>query len=144
MNDKKLTGDLGTGWNTWNVRSVLSHVLMPEAFAISLGLKTYYQGCCLREVLIGREGKGVEKVIPGHHAYDGSYTELELAWGGATIKVETAVEDGEWYAVVTSLNDLPKKAPAVTIEAASIPVRRTLSTRTPNPLAVSSPASIAL
>ena len=31
-----------------------------------------------------------------------------------------------------------------TIEAASMPVRRTLSTRTPRPLAVSSPASMAL
>jgi hypothetical protein len=36
--------DFGTGWNTWNVRSVLSHVLLPEAFTISLGLKVYNRG----------------------------------------------------------------------------------------------------
>ena len=26
-------------WNTWNVRSVLSHVHLPEGIAISLGIK---------------------------------------------------------------------------------------------------------
>ena len=60
-------------WNTWNVRSVLSHVRLPEGIAISLGVKEYSRGQCLRETLIGRE-----LVIPGPHAYDGSYTCLNL------------------------------------------------------------------
>lgn len=73
-----MEGGMKKGWNTWNVRSVLSHVRLPEGFAISLGIKSYMEGCCLREALIGRKEKEAEKIIPGPHAYDGSYTSLVL------------------------------------------------------------------
>ena len=105
------------GWNTWNVRSVLSHVYVPDGLAVSLGLKTYSTGCCLREALIGRKGKNDEKVRPGPHAYDGSYTSLELEWNGARVRVETAVADDDWFAVVTLLS-AHVKPPALTIEGA--------------------------
>jgi putative isomerase len=108
---------MAKGWNTWNVRSVLSHVHLPEGFAISLGFKTYTNGCCLREALIGRKEKHSEVIIPGPHAYDASYTSLELAWGGLKVRVETAVEDDEWFARVTPLNTMVK-TPALTIEGA--------------------------
>jgi len=106
-----------TGWNTWNVRSVLSHVRLPEGLAISLGLKTYSTGCCLREALIGRKGKNDERIVPGPHAYDGSYTALELEWNKTKIRVETAHADGDWFARVTPLA-IHVKAPALTIEGA--------------------------
>ena len=99
-------------WNTWNVRSVLSHVHLPEGIAISLGIKEYSTGQCLREVLIGRDD-----VIPGPHAYDGSYTCLTVAWHKLKMRVETAVEDGEWYARVTPLAT-GIKPEALTIEGA--------------------------
>ena len=86
------------GWNTWHVRSVLTHVCLPEGAAIMLGIKDYSTGRCLREALIGRQGEGDERIIPGPHAYDGSYTSLELAWGSLRLKIETAVENGDWYA----------------------------------------------
>jgi len=105
------------GWNTWNVRSVLSHVHLPEGIAVSLGVKVYDQGTCLREALVGRKGKADEKIVPGHHAYDGSYTSLELEWHKLKVRIETAVEDGEWFALVTPLNDLVK-TPALSIEGA--------------------------
>jgi len=103
------------GWNTWNVRSVLSHVHLPDGIAISLGIKEYSSGCCLREALIGRQGPGDEQVIPQQHAYDGSYTSLELTWRKIKLKVETAVEDDEWYAIVTPLTT-GIKTPVLTIE----------------------------
>ncbi len=106
-----------TGWNTWNVRSVLSHVRLPEGVAILLGLKTYSTGRCLREALIGRKGKGDEVIVPGPHAYDGSYTSLELEWHKTKIRVETAHADGDWFARVTPLA-IHVKAPALTIEGA--------------------------
>ncbi len=112
--------NLKSGWNTWNVRSVLSHVHLPDAFAISLGLKTYDTGRCLREPLIGRKGPpraNLEKIFPGPHAYDGSFTSLELQWSNHKIRVETAVDDGDWFARVTPLTT-HVKAPALTIEAA--------------------------
>ena len=113
---------LATGWNTWNVRSVLSHVHLPDAFAISLGLKTYNHNRCLREALIGRKPNekrpaDTEQVLPGAHAYDGSFTSLQLNWAGFEMRVETAVVDGEWFARVTPLNQMVM-APALTIEAA--------------------------
>ena len=115
---------LATGWNTWNTRSVLSHVLLPESFAISLGIKSYLSGHCLREALIGRDGKGeggtsgadAEVIHPGPHAYDGSFTSLEIEWDGVKISVETAAKDGDWYGVVTPLNQQTKTA-CLTIEA---------------------------
>ncbi len=104
------------GWNTWNVRSVLSHVLLPEAFSISLGIKSYSVGRCLREALIGRRGKKDEVIVPGPHAYDASYTELECEWGDVKIKVETAVENEEWYALITPLSD-HNKSPSISVSA---------------------------
>jgi len=118
--------NLKTGWNTWNVRSVLSHVLLPDGFAVSLGIKSYMSGTCLREALIGRRGKGegggtggaqgLETVLPGPHSYDGSFTSLELEWDAVKVRVETAVENDDWYAVVTPLN-ASLKTPCLTIEA---------------------------
>ncbi|MBC8447746.1 MAG: hypothetical protein H8D78_08355 [Chloroflexi bacterium] len=93
---------MARGWNTWNVRSVASHVLLPGAFALNIGLKEYRAGRYFKETLIGRYqgdpgfeyrgGEHVEVATPGPHAYDGSYTELRLA-GGNVIKVPDAVPD---------------------------------------------------
>ena len=93
------------GWNTWNVRSVLSHVLLPECFAISLGVKSYSTGQCLRESLIGRKGKNDEIIVPGLRSYDGTYTSLELTWQDVKVRVETAVRDGHWFALITPLQN---------------------------------------
>ena len=109
--------NLKKGWNTWNVRSVLSHVYLPDGFAISLGIKTYTSGRCLREALIGRKGGGQEVIMPGPHAYDGSYTALDFEWEGVKVQVETAVVDEAWFAVVTRLST-NVKTPALTIEGA--------------------------
>jgi hypothetical protein len=118
MNPEWNEKGLKTGWNTWNVRSVLSHVRLPEGFAVSLGIKSYLEGQCLREVLIGRGAtgaKGVEEVRPGPHAYDGSFTSLELEWAGVQVRVETAVDGDDWFAVVTPLNSQLKSA-CLTVE----------------------------
>lgn len=58
---------LACGWNTWNTRSVLSHVFLPEGFALNLGLKEYSGGAYLKEALIGRQGRGDEQIHPGPH-----------------------------------------------------------------------------
>ena len=77
------------GWNTWNSRSVLSHVLMPEGFAVNLGLKTYRDGRILTEALV--------------RAADGSYTELTLHFGDASLRVQSMTRDGALYLLVTPL-----------------------------------------
>ncbi len=91
------------GWNTWNSRSVLSHVLMPEGFAVNLGLKTYRDGRILTEALVGRKTRGAETVRPGIRAADGSYTELTLHFGDASLRVQSMTRDGALYLLVTPL-----------------------------------------
>ncbi|MEJ7684352.1 MAG: hypothetical protein WKG06_42190 [Segetibacter sp.] len=100
----KLKKKLATGWNTWNTRSVLSHVLLPEAFSINLELEDGTSGRQLREALIGRRGNGVETIRPGIHSYDGAYTELTLEWQSIKLKVESAGKGKDLVILITPLN----------------------------------------
>lgn len=68
---KELAKRLASGWNTWHVKSMLTHVLLPEGMALQLGLKEYRGGQHLREVL-----KGPVDVRPGLRSYDGNYTDF--------------------------------------------------------------------
>lgn len=113
---EELKRTIANGWNTWNTRSVLSHVLLPQGFAINLGLKEYRDSHTLREALIGRFGEEDEKILPGPHAYDGSYTRLELTWQGNRLVVESAhAEGGELVLLVTPV-ETQLRPPALFIE----------------------------
>lgn len=106
---------LSQGWNTWNTRSVLSHVLLPPGLAINLGLKDPSTGRFLREALVGRKGQDDEMIVPGPRTYDGAYTELKVSWHGQDLVVQTVVEDGEQLILVTPLNR-PQPARLLTVE----------------------------
>lgn len=121
---------LARGWNTWNTRSVTSHVLLPEGFAVNLGFKEYRGGGCLRHPLIGRPAKDEpkysagsilddEQVHPGPHAYDGSYTELNLKWRGIELTVQSAHDGDDVVLLVTPLTNQPKPA-ALIVESAML------------------------
>jgi hypothetical protein len=101
---------LAQGWNTWNTRSVLSHVLLPEGFALNLCLKEYAGRAYLKEALIGRKGDYDEKIHPGPRAYDGSYTELNLTWQGVELLVQSATEKDDLVLLVTPLANQKKPA----------------------------------
>lgn len=101
---KAMSKKLIQGWNTWNTRSVLSQVLLPESFSINLAIKDHL-GNILEETLIGRDHFGSkERVIPGPHAYDGSYTELEFEWHNIKLRVQSASVNNELYLLVSPLN----------------------------------------
>ncbi|MBP7923014.1 MAG: hypothetical protein KA042_10890 [Saprospiraceae bacterium] len=103
MNDR-----LCKSWNTWNTRSVLSHVLLPECFAINLALKDQ-SGNVLEETLIGRDHFGSkERVIAGPHAYDGSYTELEVEWHNIKLRVQSAALKNELFLLISPLKSMPR------------------------------------
>ena len=89
---QEITTRLARGWNTWNTRSVLAHVILPEAFGINLALKqvAWLDEAYLRESLIGRWAEEAEQVRPGLHAYNGRYTELEIQWQHLSARVESA------------------------------------------------------
>lgn len=114
-----------TGWNTWNVNSMLSHVLMPHGFLINIGVKEYREGDFLAEALLGRPEKGanvqrmesgIEEVFPGAHALDGSYTQILIKWRGISFSVETASDQEDLFVIVTP-HETQKKTPLLVASA---------------------------
>ena len=101
MNYGQMKKDYMRGWHTWNVRSVLSHVHMPDGLAVNLAFKEYTSGAYLKETLIGRFGDDDEKCMPGLHAFDESYTEMTVKWKGMEISVESTVEKDELIMLVS-------------------------------------------
>ena len=89
------------GWHTWNNRSVLSHVHMPDGLALNLAFKEYKDGQYLKETLIGRFGQHDEKVFPGLHSFDEKYACLSIQWRSMTITVESTVHDGDLVLLAT-------------------------------------------
>lgn len=106
----QLRRSISRGWNTWNTRSVLSHVQLPSGFAINLGIKEYQCGYHLTEALIGRQGADVEEILPGAHAYDGSYTALTLRWRGVECTVRTAHDGDDLVMMITTARNQRKPA----------------------------------
>ena len=115
MNKSQFLSELKKGWNTWNTRSVLSHVLLPCGFSISLGIKNYQAIWVMRESLIGKFGSEDEKIIPGIRSYDGSYTSLNWKEKNLEINFESAVVNGEQYILVTPVSQQIKN-PCLIIE----------------------------
>jgi putative isomerase len=94
---RALQARLARGWNTWNTQSVTTHVLLPDGLAIRIVLRhnTALNGdALLSDVLIGRREPDAEKVFPGPHSWDGSYSSLTLTWRGQSFRVQSA-HDGE-------------------------------------------------
>lgn len=107
---------LATGWNTWNTRSIISHVLLPEGIAINLGFKHYRGGDYLKEALIGRQGEHDERVHPGPRSYDGRYTELRLEWKDMSWTIQSAADGDECMLLITPHGPPSRRAPLVVAE----------------------------
>jgi len=106
---------LAAGWNTWDVHSVTTQVLLPAGLAIRMGVnrKTTLNGDgFLGDTLIGRQGEYVEQVFSGAHAWDGSYTDLRLHWRDVDLRVQSAHAGGELVILVTPLADRGDKPDA--------------------------------
>jgi putative isomerase len=109
---------LASGWNTWDVHSVTTQVLLPDGLAIHVGLKhnsTLYSDAFLGDALIGRQTQGAEQVFPGSHSWDGSYTDLRLSWKGHDLRLQTAHDGGNLVMLATPLPSQPLSAVPATI-----------------------------
>ena len=104
------------GWNTWNTRSVLSHVLLPSGFALNLAIKEYYLGSYLKEALIGRQGKDEEAIRPGRRAWDSSYTDLDLQWHTVECTIQSGT-DGDDLVLLVTPKSTHRKPPLLVVEA---------------------------
>lgn len=87
----RLQKRLAAGWNTWDTRSVLTHVFLPQGFAVDLNLIDD-AGRRLSRVRIGDRGTNAPVLQPGAHAYDGSYTDITVSWNGYRLRVESCAE----------------------------------------------------
>jgi hypothetical protein len=79
--------NLAKGWNTWDTRSVLTHVLLPYGVAIDLNLMDS-DGQRANTFRIGE----YPLMHPGPHTYDGAYTDISLEWNGHRVRVQSAAD----------------------------------------------------
>jgi len=112
---------LAKGWNTWNTNSYISHVHLPEGFAVNLGIKRVARTteAYLQEAMMGRRQQDVEVVEPGYRAYDGSYSELTVEWQSIKLLVQSATIGDDLFLLVTPLKD-PGLAPLLIVESAML------------------------
>lgn len=120
---RALQAGLAHGWNTWDTHSVTTHVLLPDGLAIRLVLRHntgLNSDALLQNALIGRRDVGAEKVFPGPHSWDGTYTSLNLTWRGHSLQVQSA-HDGEDLVLlatpVASSSAKPLVPPTLAFEA---------------------------
>ena len=126
----QLQKNLCRGWNTWNTNSVLSHVHLPEAFAVNLCIKNsgtgepYVNSFYKANETLGRP----EKIKLGSRSDDGSYTELEMSFKAFSwqtesrfkIKVQSASDGDELFLLVTVLERDKFRPPYLTVEAGTL------------------------
>jgi hypothetical protein len=79
------------GWNTWDTRSVLRHVLLPYGVAIDINIASS-DGKRVGRFFIGDREEGSAQMRPGAHSYDGYYTDITASWNGLRLRVESAAD----------------------------------------------------
>ena len=105
---------LARGWNTWDVHSVATQVLLPEGLAIHVGMKhnsSLNGDAFLGDALIGGFGPDAPVVTPGPHAWDGSYTSADYEWKGHKWRVESAHDGDDLVMLVTPLGSTSAELP---------------------------------
>ena len=115
MDYQQMKHDAIQGWHTWNVRSVLSYVHMPDGFAVNVAFKEYREGHYLKETLVGRftneyGREPAETAYPGPHAFDESYTEMRLRWCDMEIQVESTMQGDDLVLLITPLRQQMRHA----------------------------------
>jgi hypothetical protein len=101
-NYEAMQRSIAKGWNTWDTRSVLRHVLLPCGVAVDINLSTA-DGKRADRFFIGDREKGAAQMRPGAHAYDGYYTDITASWNGLSLRVESAAEGLSNVIIITPL-----------------------------------------
>lgn len=122
---------LARGWNTWDTRSVLRQVLLPDGLALDLSFHHPGMLASVADAQFGsRDVKataGVRlaaaefkpqaiRIRPGPHAFDGRYTQLIVTLGNFQVTVETAHVDGADLVVLVTPSPAPYRAPLLVVE----------------------------
>jgi hypothetical protein len=104
---------LAKGWNTWDVNSMTTHVLLPDALAIHVGFK--HNTTLYGDDFLARTSVGQGTVFPGPHAWEGSYTQLKVTWKGHQWRVESAHDGNDLVLLITPLDSPGKFAIPATV-----------------------------
>jgi putative isomerase len=107
---------LQKGWGTYNHKSVLSHVLLPDGIALNIGVKLITSGNYLHEAYISSRDDRHEKIIPGPRAHDGSYSELTITWQEVKFKVQSATDSKQNIVLLITPLDLKGKEASIILE----------------------------
>jgi hypothetical protein len=132
-NGHALTTTRAQGWNTWDTRSVLNHVLMPEGLSLRLSFCHHGMLTMIEDTAFGPKSVGATagvkladseiaarrvRVRPGPHALDGGYTALTVEMGDALVSVESVrVGERDLVLLVKTKYSGPKP-PSMAVEGA--------------------------
>ncbi|KPL22495.1 MAG: hypothetical protein AMS23_07835, partial [Bacteroides sp. SM1_62] len=90
-----------TGWNTFDVTSISTQVLLPEGLALNLQINDTITGDTLGLMFTGNRVKGSERVWTKAHTPDGSYTDFIVRWRDFGMRVRTHARGDDLYVIVT-------------------------------------------
>lgn len=108
---------IASGWNTWDTRSALRHVLLPYGVAIDLKLESS-DGKRASRYFIGDRRAEAAELRPGAHSYDGTYTDVTATWNGLNLRIESAADSLTQVIIITPQENSVKGGKViVTIEA---------------------------
>ncbi len=86
---QQLSANITTGWNTWDNRSILSHVLLPAGLAFQMIIEDTLNNRQLPIAFPGNHVADTEKVRTLAHTPDGSYTDVYLQWQDFGMQVQS-------------------------------------------------------
>ena len=89
------------GWNTWDNRSILTHVLLPEGLALTIQIQDTLREDSLIYAFTGNRVKGSEQVRTIAHTADGSYTDFILNWREFGMRVQSTSEGDDLHLLIT-------------------------------------------
>lgn len=93
---RQMQRELAVGWNTWDTRSVLKHVLLPCGAAIDIHVEDA-DGGLADKFQIG----AYPQMRPGAHTYDGTYTDISLEWNGHRLRVQSTADGRDNVILIT-------------------------------------------
>ena len=103
-NYDQLNSQILKGWNTWDNRSILTQVLLPEGLALTVQVHDTLGGDSLKFAFTGNTVKGAEHVRPLAHTSDGSYTDFILHWRDFAMRMQSAAKGDDLAILVTPID----------------------------------------
>jgi putative isomerase len=111
---------LARGWNTWDVYNVTEQVLLPEGFAVRVGLEqnsTLNAAAFLPDLHPGNQGNDGADVAAGPHTWNGSYSEVRVSWKQHAFVVESAHDGADVVMLATPLESWTTLPPTLIVSA---------------------------